>query len=107
MSFTIEWSPAASNDLEIILDYIYLESPTHAGDLLVKIGKAVSRLSDFPQSGRMVPELKRLNITSYREIIKDHWRIIYRIFDTKVRILSVLDNRRDIDDILMQRTLGI
>jgi len=39
----------------------------------------------------------------YREIVTAPWRIIYRISDKNVYVLSVLDARRNVEDILLKR----
>ena len=60
----------------------------------------------LPNRGRLVPELKDQGILQYRELIHPPWRIIYRISENKVYVLSVLDARRNIEDILLKRLLN-
>jgi Txe/YoeB family toxin of Txe-Axe toxin-antitoxin module len=60
----------------------------------------------MPLKGRIVPELKIFNIDIYREIIENPWRIIYRVQDKEVIILSVIDGRRNIEDIIFEKLLG-
>ena len=43
------------------------------------------------------------NILSYREMICLPWRSIYRIMENKVWILAVIDGRRNVEDILLER----
>ena len=57
----------------------------------------------MPLKGRIVPELRFFNILSYREMIYPPWRIIYRIMEDKVWILAVIDVRRNMEDILLER----
>jgi plasmid stabilization system protein ParE len=47
--------------------------------------ETVERLTDFPESGRVVPEI---GIHRIREIIFGAYRVIYRI-NAKVEILSI------------------
>ena len=59
----------------------------------------------MPEKGRIVPELEFFHIRTYREIIESPWRIIYRIEEQKAHILAVIDGRRNVEDILLQRFL--
>ena len=72
---TVSWTPQARDDLAAIHEFIARESP-HYADLVVRelIG-AVARLADFPQSGRMVPELHRPDV---REVLWHSYRLVYR-----------------------------
>jgi hypothetical protein len=53
----------------------------------------------------VVPELDELGIRNWRELVVSPWRVIYRIEGRMVFVASVLDGRRDVEDILMQRLL--
>ncbi len=61
----------------------------------------------MPERCRLVPELKGQGIMQYRELIVPPWRILFRIAEKKVYILSVLDSRRNIEDILLERLINI
>jgi len=60
-------------------------------------------LNQFPDRGRIVPELKAYGILSYRELIISPWRVVYRTSEQKVYVLAVIDSRRNIEDILIER----
>lgn len=47
-----------------------------------------------------------LNLLKLREIIHKRWRIIYKIDNTKVYVLLVVDSSRNLEDILFQRLIG-
>ncbi len=74
-----------------------------------EVGRAIlgaaSRLDQNPRRGRIVPELWEHGIFEYREIIVSPYRIIYRMQNEEVRIMAVLDGRRNLADILLQRLL--
>ena len=53
---------------------------------------AVERLSIFPFSGRVVPEI---GDDSVREIIYGSYRIIYHVTDKEVNIVTVIHAMRD------------
>jgi hypothetical protein len=52
-----------------------------------------------------VPELHQEGISVYRELVIAPWRLMYRIADGEVLVLSFIDSRRNVEDILLQRFL--
>ncbi|MCJ8502307.1 type II toxin-antitoxin system RelE/ParE family toxin [Desulfatitalea alkaliphila] len=102
-NFQIKWAAIAQSDLKQIIDYIAVDSPDIALQILKKLRQAASSLYTLPDRGRIVPELKDQGIHIYREIIVPPWRIIYRISDATVFVLSVIDARRNVEDILLNR----
>jgi toxin ParE1/3/4 len=101
--YHVEWASIAQIDLKQIIDYIAIESPDNALQILAKIKQKASDLYTLPDRGRIVPELKEQGINIYREIIVPPWRIIYRISDSTVFVLSAIDSRRNVEDILLYR----
>jgi toxin ParE1/3/4 len=101
--YRVVWSNVAENDLRNIIEYIADESPSNAFDVFKSIKKRASLLYTLPERGRIVPELRDQGILQYREIIIPPWRILYRISKRHVYVLSVLDSRRNIEDILLRR----
>lgn len=80
------WSPLALERVNEIADYIAEDNVEAARLFLIDIFGAVDRLQNFPNSGRVVPEVKRPNI---REIIFKNYRVIYRTEAKKVSVLTV------------------
>ena len=103
--YDIIWAGVAENDLKEIIEYIATDSPTNALITLKKIKQKPSSLYTLPERGRIVPELKDQGILLYRELIVPPWRIIYRISEMKVYVLSVLDARQNVEDILLNRLI--
>jgi addiction module RelE/StbE family toxin len=101
--YDITWSNVAENDLKSIVQYIAEDSPPNALKILNRIKNRASSLYTFPERGRIVPELRDQGILQYRELIISPWRILYRISEKNVLVLSVLDSRRNIEDILLKR----
>lgn len=101
--YTVPWASTAENDLSKIITYIAQNSPGNTLKILQKIKKDVSNLYYSPEKCRIVPELYDQGITHYRELIVSPWRIVYRISDSTVYVLSVLDSRQNIEDILLKR----
>jgi len=88
-------NPALQNLLEIAR-YIHAEKPAAAKKLVKKIKTKISRLGQFPNSGRIVPEYPASGL---REVIVDDYRIIYRVLPNKstVQILTVRHGARPLD----------
>ena len=103
--FRVYWAGIAEDDLKNIISYIAEESPTNARKSFNDIKEKSSSLGQFPERGRIVPELQDQGIFLYRELIVAPWRILYRISDNKVYILSVLDSRQNVEDILLKRLI--
>jgi toxin ParE1/3/4 len=101
--YHIKWAAIAQSDLKQIIDYIAVDSPDNALQILKKLRQKASSLYTLPDRGGIVPELKDQGIHIYREIIVPPWRIIYRISDATVFVLSVIDSRRNVEDILLNR----
>ena len=101
--YQVAWTTVAINDLKQIIEYIAIDSPGNASQILKKIRQKTSDLYAMPDRGRIVPELKDQGIHTYRELIIAPWRMIYRITDTTVFVLSVIDSRRNVEDILLDR----
>ena len=103
--FKVYWSDIAKSDLEMIIEYIAKENENIAYEIYTQIKSSSLELENFPNRGRIVPELEYFFIRNYREIIIKVWRVIYRIDGDQVFILAVLDSRRNIEDLLLNRLL--
>ncbi|MDH4266561.1 MAG: type II toxin-antitoxin system RelE/ParE family toxin [Deltaproteobacteria bacterium] len=103
--YEVIWAGIAENDLREIIEYIATDSPTDALKILREIKQKVSTLYALPERGRIVPELQDQAILTYRELIVPPWRIIYRISEKKIYVLSVLDARQNVEDILLRRMI--
>lgn len=100
--YKVIWADIAEVDLKNIIEYIADESIVNAQRVFDKIRDKASSLFILPERGRVVPQLKDQGILQYRELIHSPWKIIYRISENKVYVLSVLDSRRNIEDILLK-----
>lgn len=103
--FKVRWATVANEDLKNTILYIAEDSPQNARSIFVKVKEQTSGLTNFPERGRIVPELQDQSVFLYRELILTHWRIIYRISDKKVYVLSVIDSRQNVEDILLKRLI--
>jgi toxin ParE1/3/4 len=94
----IIWTEPALLDLNEIAEYIALDKPNVASQLVQKIFSKTDRLDKFPESGCKPPELKK---SRYREIIVDPCRIFYRIEQEKVYILYIMRSERKLRKYLL------
>ena len=105
--YEIIWARVAENDLNEIIDYIAMDSPANALKIFKKIKNKASSLYTMPERCRIVPELKDQGVMQYREFVLSPWRIMFRVTKMKVYVLSVLDSRRNIEDILLKRFVNM
>ena len=82
----IIWSPLAVDQVRDITSYIALDKPSVAVIWAEKIFGSVERLAEFPESGRIVPELNRNEI---REIVQGSYKVIYKVKQKEILILVV------------------
>jgi len=94
------WSEPALSDLNDIAEYIALENLVAAKQLVRNIFDKVERLSDFPESGRLPPELEHFN---YREVVVNPCRVFYKQEGDKVYILFVMRAERDLRRFLLSK----
>jgi len=95
----IIWTDPALEDLNEIAEYIALDKPSAARNLVREVFSKVKRLEDFPNSGRKPPEL---NKTRYRELIFPPCRVFYRIEEEKVFILYVMRSERKLRKFILE-----
>lgn len=101
----VEWSESASLDLKSIILHIATSSPQNAKDSLARIKKKRQVLEKFPDLGKIPAELEYLQINGFRELVVSPWRIFFRKEENRVKVLAVVDSRRDLDDALWTRMM--
>lgn len=104
--YEIIWSETSEKDLINIIEYIAQDDSSLAYEKFKEIKEKASGLHSFPDRGRIVHELQQQGIIQYRELIVSPWRIIYRISENRVYVLSVLDSRQNVEDILLKRLIS-
>jgi toxin ParE1/3/4 len=85
MDYTIILSPKAVGDLEAIVRYISLTSPSAARKVGQSLLDKTKELSQFPLKGQKVPEFNSPNI---RQLILKPYRIVYRVEEDK-KLISI------------------
>ena len=89
----VEWSPLALGRASVIARYIAEDNPGAAERWVNELFDSVERLADFPQSGRIVPEV---GVRRIRELIFGAYRVIYSVKD-KVESLTVRRGSQRLD----------
>lgn len=89
MAAHIFWTPLALKDLSNIREYIQKDNPRASKKEAGKIKVSVERLKRFPLSGRPSPD-----ILGVREIVKNPYRIFYRVRSKNVEILRIYHDKR-------------
>lgn len=89
----VEWSPLALDRVSEIARYIAKDNPDAAERWVNELFDSVERLVDFPESGRVVPEV---GVRRIRELIFGAYRVIYGVKD-KVEILTVRRGSQRLD----------
>lgn len=87
----IVWTEPALSDLDAIADYIALDKPEAARQLVQRVFRHVEQLSEHPKSGSRPPELKGWR---YRQLVEPPCRIFYRIDGDRVYVLYVMRGER-------------
>ncbi len=102
-AFRVLWTHAAHHDLELLIRYIAQDSSVNAKKVLAHLQSRAESLRNVPERGRLVPELLKHGLGLWRELIVRPHRIIYRVERQTVYVLAVLDSRRDLEDLLLER----
>jgi plasmid stabilization system protein ParE len=105
--FRIIWTEAAIADVEGIIDYVAVHDSLAAAEkLFSKLDTSINALATSPRRGRVVPELRTEGLDMYREVVISKYRVLFRVRGREVVLLGVLDGRRDLAELLVQRAMG-
>ncbi len=85
------WAEPALNDLDAIADYIALDNPAAASELVRRVFAHVDQLLSHPDSGSKPRELRG---GRYRQIVVPPCRIFYRREGETVYVLHVMRGER-------------
>lgn len=88
----INWTLQAKNDLIAIAEYIAQDSKKYASIQVKRIRLKAKQITEFPESGKIVPELGDPKI---RELLLGNYRIIYHLkSEERADILTVHHSAR-------------
>jgi toxin ParE1/3/4 len=85
------WTQESINRLISIEEFIADDSPSRATRFITQIIKKTESLKKHPNKGRIVPEF---SLPELREIIFKNYRIVYRLSQDFIEILTVLESHR-------------
>ena len=103
----VVWVTSARRDLEATVASLADRSPQAAFSTLDRLEVRAKSLTTPADRGRIVPELGRLHIRQYRELVVPPYRVVCRVRGSRVLVLAVLDARRSLEDILLDRLIRI
>ena len=87
----IVWSEPALADLDAIADFIALDNPAAAAELVRKVFAHVEQLRDHPESGPRPAELKGWR---HRQIVEPPCRVFYRYDPGTVYVVHLMRAER-------------
>ncbi len=103
--FRVEWAEAAVRDLDSLAGFLATRSERDAERIVALVERRAATLESSPTRGRIVPELSRFGMQTWRELIVRPWRVVYRIEGDVVMVLALFDGRRDLEDVLLERLI--
>lgn len=86
------WTTEATFELAAATRYLKSVSPQYADKLARKIYARAGQLANFPEMGRIVPEIDKPN---HRELLEGNYRIMYELLDAIVLIQRVIHQNRN------------
>jgi addiction module RelE/StbE family toxin len=104
-NYKVQWTQSARNDLLEIAQYIAKDSVEIALEKVDLIEEKVNGLCTFPFKGKNVPELEDYNEENYKQLIVYPWRVIYSVTGENVTVLTIIDGRRDLQDLLLKKLM--
>ena len=96
-------SQFAEDDFNKIVEHYFSLSPNYVENIVSEFETNVLSLQQYPRRGRIVPELDRQGISQYRELIQGYYKIVYEISEDKVIVHTIIDGRRNFEDIIISK----
>jgi plasmid stabilization system protein ParE len=104
----IEWTPDGEESFNEIVEYYGIKAGENiARKIFNKIIKEIELLAIDEVKTKISPELKDIGINDIYQLTINPWIVYYKINDDnkKVKILLVLDGRRNIEKILIDKVI--
>lgn len=92
----VRWTERAVADLFAIGDYIALDNPRDARSWVERLRQRAEVAAELPNLGRVVPEIGRSDV---REVFVRAYRIVYRVVDDAIVVLTVFEGHRQLGSI--------
>jgi len=106
MALEIIWSEDAGYEYEEIIDWLKITiNKNYADKIFTKINQTIEAVAENPKIGKEVQLLKDIGIREYRQITETYWVIFYRIESNAIKIVSIIDGRRNLEEILYKKVI--
>jgi len=106
MKTNVIWSEDAGNELVDIITYIKCNSGKITADRIYKkINTEIGKVCQNARSRRISPLLKQFGITAIHQVNVNPWIIYYRVDESIMEIISIIDGRRNLAEILYQKVI--
>ena len=106
MKYEIIWSKDAGDELAEIISYIkYNTGKITAEKIYTKIINKVKQVSENPEGRRLAPLLREFGINYIYQLNISPWIIFYKARDKKMEIISIIDGRRNLEEILYKKII--
>lgn len=106
MSLKVVILQTAETDLKELRAYIVKQfSPQTWQTTYASLKTAIRDLATQPLSGSIPPEIERLNLCQYRQVLSGMNRVIYEVRGQSVYIHIIADTRKNLPTLLMKRLL--
>jgi len=90
--YTLRWSAQAERNVDEVAARIARRDPAAANAWVERVIKHVEDTTTIPLAGRIVPELNRPDL---RETFLERYRIVYRVDEHVVILVTVFAGQRD------------
>ena len=97
MARRLTWSIEAIEDVEAIASYIERDSAWYARVVTSRIVEIAEHVVEFPQAGRVVPEVGNEQI---RERFVYSYRVIYCVYPDRILLIAVIHGSRLLQSLL-------
>jgi addiction module RelE/StbE family toxin len=87
----LRWSERSVNDLISIQRYIAQDNPQTAKKWVAKLRQRAKCAAETALAGRIVPEFNQKDI---REVFLGNYRIVYRVGDDSVLVLTIFEGHQ-------------
>jgi plasmid stabilization system protein ParE len=88
---TLRWTERAVEELAEIRAFIAQDKPVTADRWIARLRGRARKAAQAPRSGRRVPDLDRDDV---REVVLRGYRIVYRLRQDAIDVLTVFDGHR-------------
>ena len=106
MKHEIIWSKDAGDELAEIVSFIKFNTgKMTAKKIYTKIINEVDKISENPEGRRIAPLLREFGINYVHQINISPWVVFYKVENKKMEIISIIDGRRNLEEILYKKTI--